>query len=189
MKLGPKLHRMNDDRLLIRIIVQTHHLEQPTRAIRSDDEIAALACDHSKGDCEPRARCLHPGSRACARYPRSPWRQGDLVSRWHVMATSSTADNGARPRNDRLPGLERWCGSEQRWSVEVVGHYEILSAVRPGLTNVQVTSAVAQNILESRPSITATEGRPQSFDQLTGRGRKCSVQFATALAYTFRDVR
>jgi len=49
MELGPQLHRMNDDRLFIRVVVQNHHLDQPTRAIRSDDEIPALTSDHPKG--------------------------------------------------------------------------------------------------------------------------------------------
>jgi len=46
MELGPQLHRMNDDRLFIRVVVQNHQLEQPARAIRADDEIPALASDH-----------------------------------------------------------------------------------------------------------------------------------------------
>ena len=48
MELGPQLHRMNDDRLFIRVVVQNHHLERPTRAIRADDEIPTLASDHPK---------------------------------------------------------------------------------------------------------------------------------------------
>ncbi len=31
MDLGPKLHRMNDDRRFVRIVVEDDHLEQPTR--------------------------------------------------------------------------------------------------------------------------------------------------------------
>ena len=49
MELGAKLHRMNDDGLFVRIVVEDDHLEQPTRAIRADDEVAALASDHPKG--------------------------------------------------------------------------------------------------------------------------------------------
>ena len=49
MELGPKLHRMNDDRHFVRIVVEDDHLEQPTRTIRADDEIAALSSNHPKG--------------------------------------------------------------------------------------------------------------------------------------------
>jgi len=49
MELGPKLHRMNDDRLFVRIVVEDDHLEQPTRTIRADDEVAALPSNHPKG--------------------------------------------------------------------------------------------------------------------------------------------
>lgn len=48
MELGAKLHRMNDDRLFVRIVVEDDHLKQANRAIRADDEIAALASDHPK---------------------------------------------------------------------------------------------------------------------------------------------
>ena len=53
MELGPKLHRMNDDRIFFRIVVEDDHLEQSTRTIRADDEITALAGNH-EGDCGPR---------------------------------------------------------------------------------------------------------------------------------------
>jgi hypothetical protein len=49
MELGSKLHRMNDDRLFVRIVVKDDHLEQSTRTIRADDEITALSNYHPQG--------------------------------------------------------------------------------------------------------------------------------------------
>jgi hypothetical protein len=40
---------MDHDRLLVRVVVEDHHLQQTTGPVRADDKISALAWDDSSG--------------------------------------------------------------------------------------------------------------------------------------------
>ena len=49
MKFGAQWHCMNDDRLVVRVVVKDHYLQQTTGSVRADDEISAVARDDSRG--------------------------------------------------------------------------------------------------------------------------------------------
>jgi hypothetical protein len=49
MELGTQDHGVDHDRLLLWVIVEDHNLEEPTRAVRANDEIPPVAGDDSYG--------------------------------------------------------------------------------------------------------------------------------------------
>jgi hypothetical protein len=49
MKFGAQGHCVDHDRLLVRVVVEDHHLQQATGPVCADDEISAVAWDDSCG--------------------------------------------------------------------------------------------------------------------------------------------
>jgi hypothetical protein len=49
MELGTQGHGVDHDRLLVRVIVEDHDLQEPAGAVRADDEIPPVAGDDSYG--------------------------------------------------------------------------------------------------------------------------------------------
>jgi hypothetical protein len=45
MKFGAQWHRVDHDRLLVRVVIEEHHLQQATGPVCADDEISALTWD------------------------------------------------------------------------------------------------------------------------------------------------
>ena len=102
MELGAKLHRMNDDRLFVRIVVEYDHLEQPARAIRADDEIAALSCDHPQGIAN-RVVDVLIADPVLARAIRNLHVDKVTLSNIGVKVTLCAVDDGKITRDVRLP--------------------------------------------------------------------------------------
>jgi hypothetical protein len=49
MEVGSQGHGVDHNRLLLRVVVEDHNLQEPAGSVRTDDEIPAVAWDDSYG--------------------------------------------------------------------------------------------------------------------------------------------